>query len=66
MTRRRTPVDGRMRTCFEPLPQAMKRIKKTIIEETLESCAGNRTRTAEKLGISRPNLQKAMKRLGIV
>ena len=49
----------------EALPQALERIKKTMIEKALEACEGNRTRAAEKLGISRPNLQKTMKRLGV-
>ena len=49
----------------EALPQALERIKRTMIEKALEACEGNRTRAAEKLGISRPNLQKTMKRLGV-
>jgi len=49
----------------EALPQALERIKRTMIEKALEECEGNRTRAAEKLGISRPNLQKTMKRLGV-
>jgi len=49
----------------ESLPRALERIKKTMIEKALSACEGNRTRAAEKLGISRPNLQKTMKRLGV-
>ena len=49
----------------ESLPEALERIKKTMIEEALQGCEGNRTRAAEVLGISRPNLQKTMKRLGV-
>ena len=36
-----------------------------MIVDALEACGGNRTRAARELGISRPNLQKTMKRLGI-
>jgi len=49
----------------EALPQALERIKKAMIEKALEACEGNRTGAAENLGISRPNLQKTMKRLGV-
>ena len=49
----------------ESLPLALERIKKTMIEEALRGTEGNRTRAAERLGISRPNLQKMMKRLGV-
>jgi len=49
----------------EALPDAMQRIKKTLIINALEETQGNRTRAATTLGISRPNLQKTMKRLGI-
>ena len=50
----------------ESLPTALQRIKKTLIEEALVASAGNRTRAAQRLGLSRPNLQKTMKRLGIM
>ena len=49
----------------ESLTQALERIRKTMIQEALAECEGNRTRAADKLGISRPNLQKMMKRLGV-
>ena len=49
----------------ESLPQALQRIKKTIIVDVLAGCEGNRTRAAAQLGISRPNLQKTMRRLVI-
>ena len=49
----------------ESLPLALERIKRTMIEEALKACESNRTRAAERLGISRPNLQKMMKRLGV-
>ncbi|MFH1570546.1 MAG: sigma 54-interacting transcriptional regulator [Gemmatimonadota bacterium] len=49
----------------ESLPAALERIKREMIVKALESCGGNRTRAARQLGLSRPNLQKTMKRLGI-
>jgi DNA-binding NtrC family response regulator len=49
----------------ESLTAAMRRIKRSMIEQALTACGGNRTRAAQRLGMSRPNLQKTMKRLGI-
>jgi two-component system response regulator HupR/HoxA len=49
----------------ESLTEALDRIKRTLIEEALVGCTGNRSRAADRLGISRPNLQKMMRRLGI-
>jgi len=49
----------------ESMPDALERIKTAMIVDALEACGGNRTRAARQLGISRPNLQKTMKRLGI-
>ena len=49
----------------EGMPEALERIKKAMIADALAACAGNRTRAARQLGISRPNLQKTMKRPGI-
>jgi len=47
------------------MPEALERFKCGMIEQALGQAAGNRTRAAEILGISRPNLQKMMRRLGI-
>ncbi|MFT5086993.1 MAG: transcriptional regulator with PAS, ATPase and Fis domain [Candidatus Latescibacterota bacterium] len=49
----------------ETLPDAMRRIKREIIEKALGECGANRSYTATKLGISRTNLQHTMRRLGI-
>jgi two-component system response regulator HupR/HoxA len=49
----------------ESLPEALERIKRTLIEEALTGCTGNRSRAAVRLGVSRPNLQKMMRRLDI-
>ena len=49
----------------ESLTAAMRRIKRGVIEQALTACGGNRTKAAQRLGMSRPNLQKTMKRLGV-
>jgi DNA-binding NtrC family response regulator len=41
------------------------RLERTLIKEALEECRGNRTRTAEKLGLSRRGLLNKIKRYGL-
>ena len=42
------PVAGGEKVRPESLPEAMKRIKRTIIEDTLAAYGGNRTHTARR------------------
>lgn len=58
-------VDGKEEVGFDSLPQALKWVKKRLIEEALESCEGNRTWAAKRLGISRSNLQHTIRRLDV-
>jgi transcriptional regulator with PAS, ATPase and Fis domain len=55
----RTRQDG------DSLPEALRRLRESMIREALEKCGGNRTHAAALLGISRANLQRTMRRLGI-
>jgi DNA-binding NtrC family response regulator len=49
----------------EPLALAMAQFEKRYIERTLETTSGERTRTAELLGISRKNLWEKMVKYGL-
>jgi DNA-binding NtrC family response regulator len=48
-----------------PLAEAVHRFERDVIARTLEHCGGNRSRTAELLGISRKSLWEKAKRYGI-
>jgi transcriptional regulator with PAS, ATPase and Fis domain len=47
------------------LDESLERFKRTMIMKALEDYNGNRTKTAERLGISRQNLQNMMRRMKI-
>jgi DNA-binding NtrC family response regulator len=49
----------------EPLAMAMAQFEKRYIERTLQTTSGERTRTAELLGISRKNLWEKMVKYGL-
>ncbi|SHJ77883.1 arginine utilization regulatory protein [Dethiosulfatibacter aminovorans DSM 17477] len=49
----------------DSLKETMKDIEKEIIMETFESCNKNITQTAEKLGMTRQNMQHKLKSYGI-
>lgn len=48
-----------------PLSEAVAEFERNVILRTLEECGGNRTRTAELLGLTRAGLFKKMRRLGL-
>lgn len=48
------------------IPGAVSRLERTMIREALDRFAGNRTRAAEALGITRQGLLKKLKRYGSV
>ena len=48
-----------------PLAESVRRFERDVIARTLEQSGGNRTRTAELLGISRKSLWEKAKRYGI-
>ncbi len=50
---------------FESLKEARDHFEKWFVEQKLEQCEGNVSRTAEALGIERSNLYRKMKTLGI-
>ncbi len=50
----RPPIDGPHQT--------LKQMERDVIANTLETCGGNRTRTAQSLGISRSTLLEKLKR----
>lgn len=53
---------GSTRVPIEGPNQTLKQMERDFIESTLETCAGNRTRAAESLGISRSTLLEKLKR----
>jgi len=48
-----------------PLDESLERFKRAMIMKALEDCNGNMTKSAERLGISRQNLQNIMRRMKI-
>jgi transcriptional regulator with PAS, ATPase and Fis domain len=48
------------------LPAAVERLERQIIRDALELFGGNRTRTAQALGVTRQGLLKKIKRYGLV
>ena len=47
------------------LSEILKQVERKIVVETLRACEGNRTHTAQRLGLSRWSLLRKMERLGI-
>ena len=47
------------------LEESLEKFKRAMIMKALEDCRGNRTKTADRLGISRQNLQNMMRRMRI-
>lgn len=47
------------------LMEAVDRLKRNMIEEAMALESGNKTKTAERLGLTRQSLQQMMKRLGM-
>jgi Nif-specific regulatory protein len=48
-----------------PLAEAIEAFKRVRIRQVLEANGGNQTKTAEQLGVPRPNLSRLLKRLGL-
>ena len=44
---------------------SLNRFRRSLIGQALRECEGNRTETAKKLGVQRPNLITMIKRLGL-
>ena len=47
------------------LPQRVAHLERVTIREALDRCAGNLSRAARELGISRPGLRRKMERYGL-
>jgi DNA-binding NtrC family response regulator len=54
------PQDGRAGDSWRPLP--LEEVRRQHIRRVLESCAGNRVRAAQMLGIGRTSLYRFLKR----
>ncbi len=48
------------------LPEALRKGEKTLIQKALQRCAGNVTRAARRIGLTREQLKYRMRSLGIV